>query len=143
MDLVSRITVCKPEDMVLLGQYMAQTLKGHELIFLHGDLGTGKTTFVKGYGVAFEIKEEILSPTFVLLREYIGTKLLFHYDLYRLVEISQLGDIDFFDHLGCEGIKIVEWADKFPEIAKYADWVIKFLSLGETKRQVEFYASPH
>lgn len=141
MDLVSRIAVFKPEDMVLLGYYLAQTLEGHELIFLQGDLGTGKTTFTKGFGQAYGITEEILSPTFVLLREYHGIKSLYHYDFYRLTDALDLAGIDFYDQLGCEGVKIVEWADKFPEITKYADKIIKFESLGESTRMVEFYDS--
>ena len=143
MQLVSRIEVFHPEDMILLGYYTALTLLGHELIYLEGELGTGKTTFTKGFGKAFRIKEDVLSPSFVLLREYKGAKLLLHYDLYRLTTHAQLQGIDFFDQLGREGIKIVEWADKFPEITKYADWVIKFQNLGETQRLVEFYATKY
>jgi tRNA threonylcarbamoyladenosine biosynthesis protein TsaE len=125
--------------MMQLGFYIAQILTGHELIYLQGALGTGKTVFTKGMGNALNIPEEILSPTFVLLREYRGTKMLMHYDLYRLSTIDELAGIDFFDQLGQSGIKVVEWAERFPEIARYADMIFKFESISESKRMVEVY----
>jgi tRNA threonylcarbamoyladenosine biosynthesis protein TsaE len=140
VELVSRITVFGTEDMIQLGYYMAQILQGYELIFLQGELGAGKTMFAKGFGKAFHIEEEILSPTFVLLKEYQGTKLLVHYDLYRLKSMDELIHIDFFDQLGKPGIKLVEWADRFPELSHYADWIVQFENGGEHKRVVEFYA---
>ena len=135
----SSITVYKAEDMVLLGQITAQALQGNETIFLSGELGSGKTTFAKGFGLAFEITEEIMSPTFVILREYFGKNTLYHYDFYRFDSAGDLNTINFFDRMGHPGIKLVEWADKFPEIKDYADWIITFTIISETIRQVNFY----
>jgi tRNA threonylcarbamoyladenosine biosynthesis protein TsaE len=139
VELVSQISVSSQEDMVWLGYFTAKTMTGHELIYLEGELGAGKTTFAKGFGKAYGILEEILSPTFVLLREYKGSKLLLHFDLYRLTSLNELLEIGFFDHLGEEGIKLVEWANRFPQIKEHADWIIKFENQGEDKRLVEFY----
>lgn len=123
-----------------MGSYMAQILPGMETIFLKGELGAGKTMFAKGVGSALHIQEEILSPTFVLLREYEGIRFLQHFDLYRLTNKEELINLGFFDCLGKPGIKLVEWADRFPEIAGYADMVVQIQVASETGRMVEFYA---
>jgi tRNA threonylcarbamoyladenosine biosynthesis protein TsaE len=125
--------------MILLGSFLAQSLEGHELVCLEGKLGAGKTVFTKGIGSVLEIREEILSPTFVLQREYRGAKLLLHYDLYRLSTMAELVNIDFFDQLGQPGIKVVEWADRFPQIHTHADWIIKFEESSASARVVHFY----
>lgn len=139
MELVSRISVYSPDQMMMLGSSLAQSLQGHELICLEGPLGAGKTVFTKGIGSAVGIVEEVLSPTFVLQREYEGTKVLLHYDLYRLSTISELVNIDFFDQLGQPGIKVVEWADRFPQIHTHADWIITLEESSESTRVVSFY----
>lgn len=138
-NLSACVTVYKKEDMVLLGQLTASAMKGYETIFLNGELGSGKTTFAKGFGLAFEIMEEIISPTFVILREYFGKNALYHYDFYRFDTVQDLYTINFFDLLGHKGIKLVEWADKFPEITHYADWFINFETLSNGIRKVNFY----
>ena len=138
-ELVSKIRVFNADEMVQLGYHFASILRGNELVCLEGPLGSGKTTFAKGFGIAFNIKEEIISPSFLILREYKGTHPIYHYDLYRLKSLEELEQIGFFDHLGREGIKMIEWADKFPELYKYTDWIIKYELLGVDKRVVEFY----
>jgi tRNA threonylcarbamoyladenosine biosynthesis protein TsaE len=101
-----------PADTFHIGERIGRQLKGDEIIFLQGELGTGKTLLAKGIASALGIKpEEVVSPSFTLINEYnsAGTHRLFHVDLYRLgpsIE-NNLPEID--DYIG-EGVIVVEWA---------------------------------
>jgi tRNA threonylcarbamoyladenosine biosynthesis protein TsaE len=84
-------------------------------IALDGELGVGKTTFVQGLAGSLGV-EEISSPSYTLVNEYIGQIPLFHFDFYRLHDAAELIDICFFDHIASkDAIVIVEWAQKFSD----------------------------
>ena len=82
------------------------------MVALHGDLGVGKTVFVKGMASGLGIKEHILSPTFTLLRQYQG---LNHFDVYRIGDISELEEIGFDELIAGEALTIIEWAELVAE----------------------------
>jgi len=126
MEGFSEIYVYRAEDMVLLGKLFTETLIGNEVISLEGELGSGKTTFVKGAGKALNINEEVISPSFIILREYRGLKPLYHFDFYRLSREVHVLDIGFFDIIDSPGVKFIEWGNKFHNLKKYFDYVIKF-----------------
>lgn len=126
MKILTEIYIFKEEDMILLGKLFTETLLDSCVVSLEGELGSGKTTFVKGAGFALNIDEEIISPTFVILREYRGIKPLYHFDFYRLSKETELFDIDFFDVINFPGIKFIEWGDKFLSLTDYYDYVIRF-----------------
>jgi len=119
------------------------------IIALTGDLGSGKTTFVQGLAEGLGIKQRILSPTFIIMRQYDIPKInhrastinyFFHVDLYRLdenvkKEMRNLGTEEIFSDP--ENIIAIEWAEKGRDaIPKDAVW-IKFENLGEDKRKIE------
>ena len=87
---------------------------------LNGDLGAGKTQFVQGVAAALGVRAAVTSPTFNILLEYHeGALPLYHFDLYRLDEPSQLDDIDYFGVIDGDGASFVEWAEKFPDELPY------------------------
>lgn len=134
------IEVWNSQEMNYLGHLFAQSLQGNELILLQGPLGAGKTTFTQGIGSCLSISESILSPTFVLIREYGKPVSLIHIDLYRVDSWEQLEDLGFQEILNRQGIRVVEWADKFPGLEAWADYKIQFSIPSETVRMVEMYA---
>ena len=97
-------------------------------------MGAGKTTFIQGFaqGLAVGASAYVRSPTFTLVHEYNGRFPLYHFDFYRLSNLYEAQDTGFADYLGAEGIVIVEWADKFPEIlpVKRLDVYIQVISPG-------------
>lgn len=99
-------------DTVNLAKDLASGLKAGDIIALIGDIGTGKTTFVKAIAKALGISETVSSPTFTIVREYRSGKFpLFHFDVYRLSNEDEFYDIGAEEYLYGDGITIIEWAD--------------------------------
>jgi len=119
---------------------LASKIKGGEIFGLIGNLGSGKTTFTQGLAKALKIKDRLLSPTFVILKEYPTEKdfSLVHVDFYRLNNPTDLESIGIFDYLGKKDkICFIEWAEKFknqlPKQTKY----IKFTFIDKFTRKIE------
>ena len=105
------------EETIELGKKYAESLKFGDVIGLNGDLGSGKTQFVKGIGEYFQVKDKINSPTFIIVNEYeafnpaSGSKFkLNHFDLYRLKNIHELIEIGFENYLNETSICLIEWS---------------------------------
>jgi len=104
-----------------IARKLALSFKGGEVIALEGELGTGKTVFIKGLAQGLGIKETIKSPSFVLMKVYPlkcrKIKYLCHVDAYRLAKAQELLDIGLNDWLSKEGVvTVIEWADKVREV---------------------------
>ncbi len=98
------------DQTIALGERLAQRLKGGETVFLHGDLGAGKTTFTKGIAKGLGIQDEILSPTFILMKTYKGRLILNHIDMYRLDEGAEIADLGLDDVLyNKHEVTVIEW----------------------------------
>jgi tRNA threonylcarbamoyladenosine biosynthesis protein TsaE len=82
------------------------------VIALHGELGSGKTCFVKGLALALGIDQLVTSPTFTLVREYNGRRRLYHIDLYRLHSPDEALALGFEEYLQTDGITAIEWAER-------------------------------
>jgi tRNA threonylcarbamoyladenosine biosynthesis protein TsaE len=100
-----------PEETEAAGEELAATLAVGDLVLLVGELGAGKTTFVRGLARGLGVKAAVQSPTFQLVRVYPGRIQLAHVDLYRLEAGSELADLGL-DELLDEGVVAVEWGDR-------------------------------
>ena len=111
-DTTVRITRSEPETSAI-GHELAQTLSAGDVVLLYGDLGAGKTAFVKGLAEGLGVaRGEVSSPTFTLVQEYRGGRLaLFHVDLYRLDDPRELDDLGL-DEIAEGGVLAIEWAEK-------------------------------
>jgi tRNA threonylcarbamoyladenosine biosynthesis protein TsaE len=126
-----------------IGRELALLLTPPRLLILKGDLGTGKTTLVKGIAAALDAADpdEVTSPTFTLVHEYAGTlngkpvKLL-HLDLYRLEGERQVDSLGFDDLQSPDAIVLVEWGEKFKSVRKRADGEIVISSTGGDTRKI-------
>ncbi len=111
-----------PAATQTLGQHLGERLRAGDVLALQGDLGTGKTTLIQGLGRGLRIEERIVSPTFVLVNEYMTPAglCLRHADCYRLsvantgMEVAHLGFDEWLADR--QGILVVEWADRIPEL---------------------------
>ena len=111
-------TILSSDAMEAFGMEMALTIPVGTVIGLKGELGTGKTTFAKGFAMGLGINENVTSPTFKIVSEYDGESCtLFHVDCYRLNDYTEFISIDAERFLYPEdGITLIEWADRIEEI---------------------------
>jgi tRNA threonylcarbamoyladenosine biosynthesis protein TsaE len=130
-------------DTIEVGRKLAGLLKPPQLILLQGELGTGKTTLVKGIAQALDAADpdEVTSPTFTLVHEYEGTRdgtpvKLFHLDVYRLEGERQLETLGLDDLLTQDALVLVEWGEKFKSIVKRATGEIAITSEGGDARKI-------
>jgi tRNA threonylcarbamoyladenosine biosynthesis protein TsaE len=130
-------------DTVEVGRKLARLLKPPQLLPLRGDLGTGKTTLVKGIAEALDAAEadEVTSPTFTLLHEYGGHRngkpvKLYHLDVYRLESERQLDTLGLDELLTPDALVLVEWGEKFKSIRKRATGEILITSEGGDARKI-------
>lgn len=100
-----------------LGKKLGSKAKAGEIICLNGDLAVGKTVFTQGFASGLGITEPISSPTFTIVQEYTKGRLpLYHFDIYRLSDISELDEIGYEEYFFSDGVCLVEWGNLFPEI---------------------------
>ncbi|MGA8042981.1 MAG: tRNA (adenosine(37)-N6)-threonylcarbamoyltransferase complex ATPase subunit type 1 TsaE [Terracidiphilus sp.] len=130
-------------DTIELGRKLARLLRPPQLLILRGDLGTGKTTLVKGIALALDAADpdEVTSPTFTLIHEYDGSLdgnsvKLFHLDVYRLEGERQLESLGLDDLLTPDALVLVEWGEKFKSIRKKATGEIVISSEGGDARRI-------
>jgi tRNA threonylcarbamoyladenosine biosynthesis protein TsaE len=103
-----------PAETQAVGREFGQRLAAGAVLNLRGDLGAGKTEFVKGLAQGLGARDQVTSPTFTLIHEYRSGRLpLFHLDLYRLRSEGELDEIGFDDYLEAGGVCAVEWGEKF------------------------------
>ncbi|HZP07255.1 MAG TPA: tRNA (adenosine(37)-N6)-threonylcarbamoyltransferase complex ATPase subunit type 1 TsaE [Terracidiphilus sp.] len=130
-------------DTIEVGRKLVRLLKPPQLLLLQGELGTGKTTLVKGIAQALDAAEpdEVTSPTFTLVHEYDGTRdgtpvKLYHLDVYRLEGERQLETLGLDELLTQDALVLVEWGEKFKSIRKRATGEIVIASEGGDKRKI-------
>jgi tRNA threonylcarbamoyladenosine biosynthesis protein TsaE len=123
------------------GRRLASMLEGGELLGLIGDLGAGKTCFIKGLAHGLSLREEdILSPTFTLIQEHHGRLPLFHIDLYRL-DTASLDDLGLREYLFSSGIAAVEWFERLREADDLDFLAVRISYSGANARRIEFSAA--
>jgi tRNA threonylcarbamoyladenosine biosynthesis protein TsaE len=112
---VTTIATASESETAAVGRDLAGTLRAGDVVLLYGDLGAGKTAFVKGLAEGLGVaRDEVSSPTFTLVQEYRGGRLtLFHVDLYRLDDPREIVDLGL-DEIAAGGVLAIEWADKLP-----------------------------
>ena len=103
------------EETFQIANKIAGCIHKPVIILLHGDLGAGKTHFVKGFAKALGCEDLVTSPTFTIMNEYLGGKFpIYHFDMYRLQDCEEarmLGFDEYFDTNSLKGISIVEWPE--------------------------------
>ena len=121
---MKKLTFKSPEETKSFATSYARKISNGKIIALIGNLGAGKTTFSQGFALGLGISESVISPTFKLVSEYHGKRVLNHIDCYRLESSSDFLNIGGENFLNTgDGITIIEWADRIKDIW-LDDWII-------------------
>lgn len=146
---VLEITTKSAEETKVIATKLAEEVKKQPqlkhafIIALEGDLGSGKTTFIQGFAKGLKIKENVLSPTFLILKQFSialkNYRNFYHIDAYRLKNPEELLELGFKEIIkNPENIVVIEWADKIKRILPKSVLWIKFENLGGDKRKIVF-----
>lgn len=125
------------QKTLAIGKRFAANLKKGDIVCLFGDLGSGKTVLTKGISSGLGVdKDKVSSPTFVILRQYEGKFMLYHFDLYRLSRPEDILDLGYEEYLFDEGISVIEWADRLGRLLPREFLKIQLLVEGKDKRKL-------
>lgn len=122
-----------PRETMDLGRRIASELRAGDIIYLSGELGSGKTVLVKGICQGLGVKEQVTSSSFVIATEYKGCMLISHVDLYRLGR-NDIAALPIDEYIFKDGVTIIEWADRMRN-KKRAGVCIEISILGTEKRE--------
>lgn len=135
-------TTNSPEETEALGWEFSRKLLPGDIVGLVGELGSGKTCFVRGVAKGLGVKGNIKSPSFTIIniheREEGRGEInrLYHIDLYRIRSAEEFYDAGLEEYIYGKGISVIEWADKFPEFVGVCTVVIRFSYKGEREREI-------
>ena len=105
------------KDTYEFGKKLGLAAKSGDIFTLTGDLGVGKTVLTQGFAEGLEIKEYVNSPTFTILQIYDSGRIpLYHFDVYRIGDISEMEEIGFDEYIFGEGVSLIEWANLIDEL---------------------------
>ncbi len=134
-----QVTTIGPEYTFKLGQILSRYLKPGDIIALFGNLGSGKTTFVKGIARGRKIKPKTVnSPSFVLINEYNSKPALYHFDLYRINDTAQIYRLGYEEYFFGKGICCIEWAEKLKGLLPREYLRIELFHKNKNKRLLKF-----
>jgi tRNA threonylcarbamoyladenosine biosynthesis protein TsaE len=127
-------------ETVYCGKVVGKRLKAGDIIGLVGELGAGKTYFVKGVAEGLEVLEDqyVTSPTFTLINEYQGSVTLYHFDLYRIRNEREIERLGYEEYLFGDGVVIIEWAEKMSGLLPEELLLIEIKREDENTREIIF-----
>jgi len=115
-----------PAETEAFGRRLAEDVGVGSVLALHGELGSGKTLFTKGFVAGVESNAAVSSPTFTIMHEYRDGRLpIYHFDFFRVENRQSLARLGLDDYFFGDGVSVIEWADRFPEfIPEQARWIL-------------------
>ena len=137
MRILQAVSHAEDQTRALAGKLVASFVPG-DVIVLQGQLGSGKTVFVKGLAAALGLDEKLVnSPSYTFVNEYPGEKPLYHLDLYRLKDLTELREIGWDEYMGRNGLMVVEWGEKAKSLLPKRYYLIVFRIVSESEREID------
>ncbi len=125
-------------ETIDLGRQYAGRLTAGDVVALYGELGAGKTCFIKGIAQGLGVTQDVTSPTFTIIHEYRGGSVpLYHVDLYRLDSLAQILAVGIEDYLNQNGVTVIEWAEKMESLLPQRTRRVHMSLIDETTRRIE------
>ena len=136
------ITTHGPEETMALAGRIAEVIEPPQVIGLYGDLGSGKTQFVKGFCRALDISPaRVTSPTFTIVNEYAGNYPVYHIDAYRIGSVEEFYEFGYEQYFFGDGICLIEWAERVEELLPEGAVGLQFEHQGGDRRGIRGIAS--
>ena len=123
-------------DTEEVGRKLAEKLPGGSVVAMYGDLGAGKTAFVRGMAKGMGLSCRVSSPTFTIVNEYLGERELIHFDMYRLSSADELFDIGWEDYLSRGAVCAVEGSENVQDAFFGDEVVVRIEKLNDTDRKI-------
>lgn len=121
------------------GGIIASDAETGHVYALEGDLGTGKTEFVRGFVAMLDSSAIVRSPSFSIVNTYASRRFpVYHFDFYRLCDESELVEIGFEEYLNSDGVCLIEWATMFPSVLPPQTRLLTFRDTGRDDREIRF-----
>jgi tRNA threonylcarbamoyladenosine biosynthesis protein TsaE len=129
-----------PEETLRLGAFLGKYLTNGSVIALSGELGSGKTCLAQGIARGLGVPDHlyVTSPSYTLVNEYPGRLRLFHVDLYRIENLVELDEIGLDEIIGCDGVAVIEWAEKMIEVIPKERLSVSIAIVGHQTRNFRF-----
>ena len=136
MKILEKTTLCADETEPVGAELARYALDNKlEFVALYGDLGAGKTAFVRGFSSVIAPDAPVCSPTYTIVNEYEGSVPLFHFDMYRIEDEDALDSIGFWDYFG-RGVIITEWSENIPYALPDRFMRVVIEKLGDNERKI-------
>ncbi len=124
------------EDTEKIGAEFAKTLNKGDFIAFFGNLGSGKTAFVRGVASVLCPGARVASPTYAIVNEYRGEIPIFHFDMYRILDDDSLYSVGFYDYFERGGVIFTEWSENIPFALPDERYDVTFEKTGDTSREI-------
>ena len=118
------------------GEKFSRNLEGGTVVAMYGDLGAGKTAFVRGMARGMGLTCRVSSPTFTIVNEYLGERELIHFDMYRLKSSDELFDIGWEDYLDRGAVCAVEWSENVSDAFFGDELVVRIDKISDNQRKI-------
>jgi tRNA threonylcarbamoyladenosine biosynthesis protein TsaE len=138
---MTEITARSPEETERAGAALGQRLVAGDVVAIIGELGAGKTCFVRGVARGLGVEQTISSPTFVLVNHYAGRLPVFHVDAYRTTSLTEVIDLGFDELIAGNGVTLIEWAEKVAPLLPPGAIVVHIEGLGDEPRRIRIETS--
>ncbi|REL24557.1 tRNA (adenosine(37)-N6)-threonylcarbamoyltransferase complex ATPase subunit type 1 TsaE [Rhodohalobacter sp. SW132] len=137
---MEKIVCCSEQETMKAARSFGEGCTSGDTICLKGELGAGKTHFVKGFVQAFGLTPDVVtSPTFSIINEYNGDLPVYHFDCYRLEHVQEALEIGAEEYLYGDGVSIIEWPERIePILPADVKW-IEIIAINSTERQISFF----
>ena len=119
-----------------VGEKLGSVIADGSVVAMYGDLGAGKTAFVRGMARGMGIDARVSSPTFTIVNEYIGERELYHFDMYRLSSSDELFDIGWEDYLSRGGVCVTEWSENVSDAFEGDEICVNIEKLSPDSRKI-------
>ena len=133
---MSKIITHSAEETIEVAKKIGSLLKGGDIIAYKGGLGVGKTTFTRGLAIGMRLSDEVISPTFTLVNEYLGDINLYHFDMYRIMNSEELETTGFYDYMSNDNVLAIEWSENIADALPKDTIYIELIRIDDCTREI-------